>query len=406
MKKTTDILIVGGGVGGSMAAIAAARKGCSVMLIERGGCLGGMWTAGFVGFTLDSSNKDGLLKEFLTGVNQEQEKNAATIFEIQKYLLEKMCREAGVQICYHSQVCTVRVCGRNIQSVRVITKSGISEIESVVVIDATGDGDVASMAGCGFEYGRISDRKAQPMSMIALISGLDQRALPYISYPDKPFWNARLRLKAILDRVGAAYSINCPSIQPLCDGLYILSANQEYGKNGCNVDELTEATIQARAEIYHMVQALKSGAPEVFNNLALAATPECIGVREGRRIHGRYTITVDDIIAGKRHEDAVCLVRDWVDIHSLEENDGSGFTDDGIKAQPFDIPFRSLLAADIDNLILAGRCISGDFYAHACYRVAGDMAPVGEAAGRMAARAVKEGVQPWELKYDSHRYDE
>lgn len=399
-KRNTDVLIIGGGVGGTMAAIAAARRGVEVTLIERGGCLGGMWTAGLVGMTLDGSNKEGLLSEFLTRVYQEQTRKAATIFEIQKYLLEEMCRESGVQICFHSQVCGVKVHDRIIQSVQVITKSGMLEFESSVVIDATGDGDVAAMAGCGFEYGRASDGKAQPMSMIALISGLGKEAKDYVSYPNEPFWDARNRLREVLNRAGASYSINCPSIQPLCGEIYILSANQEYGKSGCNVDELTEATINARAEIYHMVGDLRQGAPEIFGELVLVATPECIGVREGRRIHGRYTITVEDVVAGKRHDDAVCLVCYWVDIHSLENDGGKGFTDDGVKAQPYDIPFRALLPKDVDNLIMAGRCISGDFYAHASYRVAGDMAPVGEAAGKMAAKAVKEGRQPWEIKYE------
>ena len=400
MKRKTDVLIIGGGVGGTMAAIAAARKGVEVTLIERGGCLGGMWTAGLVGMTLDSGYKEGLLSEFLTKVYREKEKNIATIFEIQKFILEDMCRESNVHICLHSQVCSVEVSDRQIRSVQVITKSGLIEFEAKIVIDATGDGDVASMAGCGFEYGRPSDGKAQPMSMIALISGIGEEAKAYISYPNEPFWDARNRLKAVLDRVGASYSIGCPSIQPLCGDIYILSANQEYGKSGCNVDELTEATLNARAEIYRMVRDLKLGAPEIFKNLALVATPECIGVREGRRIHGRYTITVEDMIAGKRHEDAVCLVRYWVDIHSLENDGGKGFTDDGVKAQPYDIPFRALLPKDIENLVLAGRCISGDFYAHASYRVAGDMAPVGEAAGRMAAKAVMEHKLPYEAEYE------
>ena len=400
MKRKTDVLIIGGGVGGTMAAIAAARKGVEVTLIERGGCLGGMWTAGLVGMTLDSGYKEGLLSEFLTKVYREKEKNIATIFEIQKFILEDMCRESNVHICLHSQVCSVEVSDRQIRSVQVITKSGLIEFEAKIVIDATGDGDVAAMAGCGFEYGRPSDGKAQPMSMIALVSGIGEEAKAYISYPKEPFWDARNRLKEVLDRVGASYSIGCPSIQPLCGDIYILSANQEYGKSGCNVDELTEATLNARAEIYRMVRDLKLGAPEIFENLALVATPECIGVREGRRIHGRYTITVEDMIAGKRHEDAVCLVRYWVDIHSLENDGGKGFTDDGVKAQPYDIPFRALLPKDIDNLVLAGRCISGDFYAHASYRVAGDMAPVGEAAGRMAAKAVMEHKLPYEAEYE------
>ena len=399
MQRNTDVLVAGGGVGGTMAAIAAARRGVKVTLVERGGCLGGTWTAALVGMTLDGDDKEGLLREFLALVERERQQGTATVFEIQKYVLEKLCKESGVEVLFHSQICGVQTKGRRITEVKVITKSGMIGFYAQVVIDATGDGDVAAMAGCSFDYGRASDGKAQPMSMIALVSGLDAGAKKYISFPDQPFWDARNRLKGVLDSVGAPYSIGCPSIQPLYGDIYILSANQEYGKSGSNVDELTEATMNARSEIYRLVRTLRGKAPDVFGNLILVNTPECIGVREGRRIHGRYTITVDDMIAGRRHEDAVCLVRYWVDIHSLENDGGKGFTDDGIKMQPYDIPFRALLPEDIDNLVLAGRCISGDFYAHASYRMAGNMAPVGEAAGIMAAKSVTEGKQVCELEY-------
>ena len=95
MRRNTDVLVVGGGVGGTMAAIAAARKGVKVTLVERGGCLGGTWTAALVGMTLDGDNKEGLLHEFLTLVECERKQGTATIFEIQKYVLEKLCKECG-----------------------------------------------------------------------------------------------------------------------------------------------------------------------------------------------------------------------------------------------------------------------------------------------------------------------
>lgn len=399
MRENTNVLVIGGGVSGTMAAIAAARMGVQVTLVERGGCLGGMWTAGLVGCSLDSGYKTGLLSEFLGIVNREMKQGSATLFETQKYVLEDLCVQAGVRVYLYSQVCGIEKEERNIRAVSVISKSGVIEIEADMIIDATGDGDVAHMAGCGFDYGRASDGKAQPMSMIALISGLDECAKDYISYPDQPFWDARKRLRTLLDSIEAPYSIGCPSIQPINGGLYILSVNQEYGKSGCNVAELTAATLNARSEIYRMVRVLKEKASESFGGITLVSTPECIGVRETRRIHGRYTVTVEDMIEGREQPDAVCKVRYWVDIHSLDNDGGDGFTDDGVKAQPYDIPFRALLPQDIDNLVLAGRCISGDFYAHASYRVAGNMAPVGEAAGKMAARAVLEKTPIYELEY-------
>jgi len=399
MKENTDVLVIGGGVSGSMAAIAAARKGVKVTLVERGGCLGGTWTSALIGATLDSGYKGGLLSEFLGKVNSEMKLGSATLFETQKYILEKMCIDAGVKLYLYSQAFNVNKKDRNIESVEICSKSGMINIEAKTIIDATGDGDIAYMAGCGFDYGRTSDNKVQPMSMVALVSGINDNAKDFISYPDKPFWDARKRFVDLLDSIGASYSIGCPSIQPINGGIFILSANQEYGKSGCNALELTEATINARKEVYELVRTLKEKVPDKFGGITLVSTPECIGVREGRRIHGRYTINVDDMINGREQPDAICKVRYWVDIHSLENDGGKGFTDDGVKAQPYDLPFRSLLPVDIDNLVLAGRCISGDFYAHASYRVAGNMAPVGEAAGIMSAYSIIENKPIYKLEY-------
>lgn len=249
MTENVQVLVAGGGVAGSMAAIAAARLGSSVALIERGGCLGGMWTAGLVGFTLDSGYKTGLLSEFLKRVHGELETGVGTIFEVQKAVLEAMCAESGVSLYYHSQVNHIETENRRIIKAEVISKSGNIEFIPESVIDATADGDIAVMAGCEYSYGRASDGKAQPMSMIALISGLDEKAEKYISRPTKDFWEARKPLKELFDSIGAEYSIGCPSIQPLCSGIYILSVNQEYGYSGCNVKELTAATVHARNEI-------------------------------------------------------------------------------------------------------------------------------------------------------------
>lgn len=384
-----SVLILGGGVAGSMAAISAARNGADVVLIERGGCLGGMWTSGLIGITLDPYNKTPLLDEFLGLVKVEQDLGTATLFEIQKYILEKLCVEAGVKILYHSQPYSIELKNGKILAVRVVSKGGTSIFNPAMVIDATGDGDIAALAGCEFDYGRPEDGKTQPMSMVALVGGVDSKlAKNYISYPQEPFWDARNRLKALLDKNGISVSLGCASIVPLLNDIYILSMNQVYGKSGCDSIELTQATIEARREIYDFVASLRKCYPEIFPNISLLSTPEAIGVREGRRIRGKYTVTLDDMIAGKRHTDSVCTVTYWPDIHSPQK-DEKGFSDGGLKIQPYDIPFRALIPETIDNLLVAGRCISGDFYAHSSYRVMGNMAAVGAAAGEFAAKTAK-----------------
>ena len=118
-----------------------------------------------------------------------------------------------------------------------------------------------------------------------------------------------------------------------------------------------------------------------------------IGVREGRRIYGEYRITDDDIVEGRRFNDAICLVTFGVDVHKMTDDDTTR-ADRGIRTKPYHIPYRALVPLDCDNLLLAGRCISGDFYPHSSYRVMGNMAATGEAAGFAAAECIKDSALP------------
>ena len=129
----------------------------------------------------------------------------------------------------------------------------------------------------------------------------------------------------------------------------------------------------------------------MFRNMRLVKTASHIGVREGRRIFGRYRLTFDDIVSGARFEDAICLVRFCIDVHRISPNDRF-VHNQGRKVLPYNIPFRALQPLGCDNLLLAGRCISGDFYAHASYRVACDVIPMGEAAGFAAAESCRLGI--------------
>ena len=129
----------------------------------------------------------------------------------------------------------------------------------------------------------------------------------------------------------------------------------------------------------------------------MATSPQ-IGVREGRRITGRYTITTDDLLRGARFDDAICRVTFRIDVHSSDKTYRGTSKPDGLEAKPYDIPLRSLIAKDVDGLLMAGRCISGDFYAHGSYRVTGNAVPMGEAAGKVAAIAALSNRLPNEIE--------
>ena len=164
---------------------------------------------------------------------------------------------------------------------------------------------------------------------------------------------------------------------------------------------MTAATVRARREVFEIVRGLRR-LGGVWEGLQVVATAEQIGVRDGRRIRGLYTVTKEDLSTAARHEDAVARVTFGVDIHAKSKaaNDQETIGRGGVKKfTPYDIPLRALIARDVDGLMMAGRCISGDFVAHASYRVTGNAVAMGEAAGVTAALAAKSQRLPQEVAW-------
>lgn len=387
----TDVLVCGGGIAGALAAIAAGRGGSSVILAERGTCLGGTLTASLVGFFLDVANKGGLTAELMRRLEEERAAGAL-ITEAEKYLLAQMAADAGVRVLYNTQAIDVECDGGKIRSVTFCTPGGLAKINAKIFVDSTGNGDLAAMCGCEFSVGN-EHGQTQPASMIGIVAGVECAAAEkYIGF------ERRGAFKEYLDRLGIETSLGAPSLAKLGSDLYVLSINHEYGVRFDDTEGISAALTHGRAELYETVRALRAGGG-AFSDLTLVATPDMLGIREGRRVFGEYTVTIDDVLAGREQPDAVCRVKYWVDIHALTDDGNRSFSGEEIQCRPYDIPFRAQIARDAENLILAGRCISGDFYAHASYRVAGNMAATGEAAGIMAARCVKQNAPLRALQY-------
>ncbi|MFA7232315.1 MAG: FAD-dependent oxidoreductase, partial [Victivallaceae bacterium] len=176
-------------------------------------------------------------------------------------------------------------------------------------------------------------------------------------------------------------------------------ANHQYKKFATNANDVTIATMNGRQEIHKQIAALRSRGG-CWKNIRLVATAEHIGTREGRRIKGIYKVTDEDAIAGVRHDDAVCRANCKLDVHALNPEHNQGIEKTKFTTLPYDIPLRALISADVPNLMMAGRCISGDFYAHSSYRMTGVAAPLGEAAGVAAAIASKRGINPAQVPFE------
>ena len=406
--EQADVVVCGAGPAGVAAAIAAARSGTRTRLIEANGCLGGVWTAGLLCWILDMKDKPGLLVEIMSRIKARKAGyvnrpgySFAYDVEAMKWLLEQMCAEAGVQIQLHTSVVAAARDKRARLNLAVTeSKSGRQAWAGKVFIDATGDGDLAAQAGCDFDLGRPADGKTQPMSMMAILSGVRfEQIKQFVRGTEKDSSIPKLKLLAELRRAGVDPSYSKPTLFRIYDDLFCLAANHEYDVVPTRAADLTGATIRARAEINRLVDALRQ-AGGVWKNLRLVATNEHIGVREGRRIHGLYKVSAEDLKLGLRHEDSICRVHFGVDVHSVSKSEGKGITRTGVRSRAYDIPLRALIAADVNGLMMAGRCISGDFIAHSSYRVTGNAVAMGQAAGVTAAIAAQTNRLPHEVKWE------
>lgn len=404
----SHVLVAGGGPAGVAAALAAARTGASTRLIEVNGCLGGVWTSGLLSWILDAGNKPGVMAELLSvlkrrGALRKYYGSYGYDVEDMKVVLEGLCLKAGVSMQLHTRVAAAKTSadGRLTHAITE-SKSGRQAWSADVFVDASGDGDLAARAGCRFAYGRAGTQSAQPMSMICLLTGLDPKQVaPFVRGLAEPLGekNPKQRLRLEMARAGVSPSYSAPTLFCIRDDLFCLMANHQYGVAGMSAADVTEATLAARAEVNRLVAALR-GLGGVWRDVHIIATAEHIGVREGRRIHGLYEVSTEDLVKGARHDDAVCRVTFGVDVHSTDPKRHKGIVREGVHAKHYDIPYRALVARDVKGLLLAGRCISGDFVAHSSYRVTGNSVALGEAAGAAAALAARTGRLPRAVPWD------
>jgi len=397
-----DVVVCGSGPAGVSAAISAGKAGAKVLLIEVHGCLGGVWTSGSLTWVIDSDNKGGLMRRYVEDLRERQatiKHNGAGFSyhpEVMKQLLEDYCAEAGVDVLLHTRVTGASRDSENrLKVVFTENKSGLQAWTADCFVDATGDGDLGFLAGCEFGIGKPDTGECQPMSLLALIGGLHEDEIaPFIGGGSNA---PKERLLQELIDAGVEPSYTSPVFFPIRPDLFTLMANHEYGVRCDDAKAITEATLRARKEVNRLIDGLRAKGG-VWKNIHLVSSSEQIGVREGRRIKGLYEVSKEDLIEGRRHEDAVCRVTFKMDVHSTNKAHGTAYEKENkVRTQHYDIPLRSLIAKDVDGLVLAGRCISGDFYAHSSYRVTGNAVALGEAAGLAAATASKRGIPPREV---------
>lgn len=390
--RSVDVLVCGGGPSGCAAALYAARAGAKTMLLETLPFLGGVWTAVGVSHLIAGRGRDGLNAEIhqRLPVHQVFGRNIYLI-EDMKLLLDDLMAEAGIETQFYTRAMAVAKDGARVQGVFTASKSGFEFIQARVVIDATGDGDIAAAAGCQFEMGRSFDGKTQPVTLFGTIGGYRGQAAKGQTLVDilaKGSWRPSYPPITLFPQPG----------QP---GVFQLMATQFYGVDGTDAGALSRAEIQGRREIRKCVEVFREHGGDDWKDAFLIGTGPAIGVRETRRIRGRYDLTWEDLDRGSRFEDGITEIASGSNIHPVDdpyEAPPAGLpAGPRFRVRPYQIPFRCLVAADVDNLLMVGRCISGDCYALGSYRLTGNVVRTGEAAGLAAAMATEQSVQPSEL---------
>jgi hypothetical protein len=382
MKKY-DLAVIGGGFAGVAAAIAAARGGKSVILVEKGNSLGGAAANSLVfPFMPNSTKINGEHVELSAGIFGEicEKLHALDAMkgiefndEILKHLLGEMALENGIDLLYHAYIFKAENDNGIIKAVYVATKIGEIKIEADTFIDATGDAQLTYLAGLPTTLGRDGDHLCQPMTLCFRVGNVDVER----------FWAAREELNATYKKHFDAGEFINPRenilvFKTLVPNMLHFNTTRVVKKNPTDPFDVTEAEIIARRQVFEMYDFLKANA-KGFENSCLLMTASEIGVRESRMIVGEYILTEKECRDCTKFDDAIAACNYDIDIHNPE---GAGTSHYYFgPGEYYTIPYRCLIPKGAKNMLVAGRCISSDHGAQASYRIMPTVCTIGEAAG-------------------------
>lgn len=398
-SREFDVCVVGGGLSGVMAAVAAAREGKKTLLIERNGCLGGAATVGlvnpFMNFCLN--NPQGAYTRgdminvglFQTMMDKLYELggikyNPSWHFneQILKIVLDEMVKKEGVKVLFHAMLCGASVIDDNVDSIQVATVSGLLTIKARVFIDASGDAALSAFADVPFEFGDEENGLCQPMTTSFNLVNVDW------SKVDNAKMNklyAEFRAKGeIKNPRETILKFSLPT-----KNMMHFNSTRVQGKNPVDVDDLSESELLGREQVYELYRFLKNNV-EGFENSEIVAISDDIGIRESRRIKGKYTVCEEDVFELRKFEDSIARCSYDVDMHAQKGQK------DTIRKLPYGeyytIPYRACTPVCLQNLLVAGRCIGSTRIAQASFRIMPVVSCIGEAVGIAGAIACEDNV--------------
>lgn len=395
-----DILVLGSGPAGIGAAISAARMGVKTLLIENGSDVGGIATIGLMSHWTGST-KGGIYQEILRTTCEDNTKTETINPESLKTKLLEMLQDAGVDVLLYTMAVQPIMEGKTITGVICESKSGREAYLGKIIIDCTGDGDIAARAGVEFVKGRETDGKMQPMTLMFKIAGVDTDNAVFLGSFESTYQTPRGELQQLAQEhlpFPAGHVLLYRSTLP---GVVTVNMTNCIDVDGCSNRDLTKATITCRKQMDKIVAFLQEFVPG-YQECYVISSASLMGVRETRHFVGEYTLTKEDILQARVFDDYIATKCHFnFDVHNLT---GASLDKTGVQknfSQPkgYTIPYRSIVPKQIDNLLLAGRNISGTHMAHSNYRVMPICANIGQGAGIAAALCVKLNKKPRELDY-------
>jgi len=407
LKKSAeyDVIVVGGGPAGVSAAMAAGRLGVSVLLIEKTNCFGGMLTNGLVGMMRCAGDGGGIVREFWNRLRQEKcaEIPADTWTGltgwmnpfVARVVLVDMLQEAGVNGLLHTHLSDVRVSDGTATGIRMSNKNGLRWAEAQVVIDATGDGDAAWLAGAPYEKGREGDGYLQAVSLNFVLAGIDEDALPA-----KEEFQARCR-----------EGFRSGSITLAPPHTTLLSGQSQVGYpkgvrhfqydvathiDGSDAESLTQGECVCHKRVVDIWRFLRSHF-KAYEKSIIIDIASHLGVRETRRICGENTLTEAMVLNAVKHRDGVSRCDWYMDVHDGQDKhplDAYRAARRPPKGDYYEIPYGCLVPRGVDGLLVAGRAISSTRSANGSLRLQSTCMNLGQAAGTAASLCVQQASKP------------
>ena len=402
-KKQYDVIVAGGGPAGILAAIAAARMGAKTLLVEAGSAVGGMATLGMVSKFAPFSDQVNVLAESLTlelvtrykkmiGLADDLWRWLPIYPEELKRLYDDMLKESGVEVLLHTVVSDVEMENGKITALICANKGGIFAYRAKQFIDCTGDADVCYFAGVPCEYGD-EDHYVQEASLCFAVSNVhpDRITRPIQTGREDNIW-----LEAIASGKYPGVVDHCVPSMVGADTM-VFNAGGIENVNATDPEAVSEAMRYGRFVASQYLQVMKDYQPDAFCDATLVETAPLLGVRESRRIIGKYVLTAEDYFARRSFDDEIGRDSYWLDCHLPAGKENPCEIEPGKffryqKGESHGIPFSCLVPNEISNLLVAGRCVSMDRMVSAAMRVMPNCFAEGEAVGIGAVLAIRRNI--------------